>query len=378
MNDTCYRMCGWGLLLVGLLLGAPSVAHAQTDTTYVVKSGDTLYSIAQRVGASVRALQAWNELDGTALAIGDTLRVRPLQRGSSPQDRASEERASQRRAPLNTEPLADSLPPVEPVEPSTDTTADPAAPSSASESTSDASAPDSSSADAPESAPDDQAESRSSSARDEDAEDQVSWQLVERPEGATWIDLALQTGITADSLWRRNDMPAQVPDQVYVPTESVQAEQHTVASGETLYSLAGHYSVSVRALQAANDLDATNLSIGQTLRIPSQQPMLTDAWAPPDTAQVAAFPSAFAGRLTASGVSYAPETLVGSHPTLPYHSVVLVSHPVGAAPEEARHVFVRIVDRSVNGPEVSTAAAEALELQGTASVALRVVWRAPE
>jgi LysM repeat protein len=206
----------------------------------------------------------------------------------------------------------------------------------------------------------------------------VAWQTVARPEGATWIDLALRTGVTADSLWRRNDMPAQVPDPVYVPTGSVQAEQHTVAAGETLYSLAGQYGVSVRALQAANDLDATDLSIGQTLRIPSQQPMLTTAWAPPDTAQVAAFPSAFAGRLTASGAHYDPETLVGSHPTLPYHSVVLISYPVDAPVQDARHVFVRIIDRSVNGPEVSTAAAEALELQSTDRAALRVVWHAPK
>lgn len=338
MNDTRYRMCRWGLLLIGLLLSAPSIVHAQTDTTYVVKSGDTLYSIAQRVGASVRALQVWNDLESTALAIGDTLRVRPPQRTTPP----------------NTAPLADSLPPVEPP---TDTTAVPAPSPS------------------PASASDAQTESRPASAR---ADDQVSWELIERPEGTTWIDLALQTGVTADSLWRRNDSPAQLPDQVYVPTGAVQTRQHTVAPGETLYSLAGQYGVSVRALQAANDLDTTNLSIGQALRIPSQKPMLADAWAPPDTAQVAAFPSAFAGRLTASGANYDPNTLVGSHPTLPYHSVVLVSYPVDATPEEACHVFVRIIDRSVNGPEVSTTAAEALGLQGTDRAALRVVWRASE
>ncbi len=354
MKNTCYRMCGWGLLLIGLLLGTPSTAYAQADTTYVVKSGDTLYSIAQRVGASVRALQVWNDLDGPALAIGDTLRVRPPQRRSSLPDTSPPP-----NTPPNTAPLADSLPPVEPPTDTTDTTA----------------APDTSSRSAPPSTADDQTESQSASAR---AADQVSWQTVARPEGATWIDLALRTGVTADSLWRRNDRPAQVPDPVYVPTGSVQAEQHTVAAGETLYSLAGQYGVSVRALQAANDLDATNLRIGQTLRIPNQQPMLTTAWAPPDTAQVAAFPSAFAGRLTASGANYDPETLVGSHPTLPYHSVVLISYPVDAPVQDARHVFVRIIDRSVNGPEVSTAAAEALELQSTDRAALRVVWHAPK
>lgn len=355
MNDLRYRMASWMLLV--LLVGGVPEAHAQSaDSTYVVRQGDTLYSIAQRVGASVRALQSWNDLDGTAIAIGDTLRVRP--RAARANNTRTNDRGASPR-PDNTAPLADSLPPVEPARPAPDTAHQAPPP------TETPPPPES------EAAPADTARTPPEAAV-------AAWDAVARPAQATWIDLALRTGIPADSLWRRNDAPERLPDRIRVPTRTIERTTHTVARGETLYSLAGRYGVSVRALEAANNLEATNLQVGQTLRIPTQAPALSASWSAPDTAQVAAFPAAFAGRLTASGVNYDPEALVGSHPTLPYHSVVLVSHPVDASREDARHVFVRVIDRSVNGPEVSAAAAEVLGLQGTQPAALRVVWRAPQ
>ncbi len=46
-----------GVLLT--LAGTAPAGHAQapSDSTYTVRSGDTLYSIAQRAGVSVAALQ---------------------------------------------------------------------------------------------------------------------------------------------------------------------------------------------------------------------------------------------------------------------------------------------------------------------------------
>ena len=343
----CMGVCS--LLLAGMLLWVPHSLQAQqsgmtSDTTYVVKSGDTLYSIAQRVGASVQALQAWNDMDDVNLAVGDTLRVRPLER--------SRQRPQSASPPRNTAPLADSLPPVNPNEESSEDTEE--APSG--ETT----------------APAERAPPPSQTA----LQDSAASVRVARPEGATWIDLALRTGVSADSLWRWNDRPSHLPDEVTVPAQAARTMRHTVAEGETLYRIAGEYGVSVRALQVANDLDdATDLRIGRDLRIPGREPTLAAGWAAPDTVQVATFPSAFAGRLTASGVNYDPEALVGSHPTLPYDSVVLLSHPANAALDEAQHVFVRIIDRSVNGPEVSSAAAEALGISNTQPVGLRIVWR---
>ncbi|WP_251941620.1 LysM peptidoglycan-binding domain-containing protein [Salinibacter ruber] len=50
------------VLMLGVLLtlaGTAPAGHAQapSDSTYTVRSGDTLYSIAQRAGVSVAALQ---------------------------------------------------------------------------------------------------------------------------------------------------------------------------------------------------------------------------------------------------------------------------------------------------------------------------------
>lgn len=336
------------LLLMSIMLSMPLAAPAQstdtthTDTTYVVKSGDTLYSIAQRVGASVRALQAWNDLDSTTLSVGDTLRVRPPQRPESEQRSGNEPSAERDTAnDRSRAPLADSLPPVE-----VDTIA-------------------SDTAEAPESAT---ATNTSADAGAESAR-------VNRPDGTTWIDLALHTGVSADSLWRWNDRPRSMSDEVRLPTDAVDTGQHTVGEGETLYSIAGEYGVSVRSLQAANDIEATDLRVGQELRIPSMQPTLSEKWAAPDTVAVSVFPEAFAGRFTASGTRYTPDELVGSHPTLPFDAVVLLSTPLDASPQVGRHVFVRIIDRSVNGPEISEAAAEELSLNEAEAVGLRVVWR---
>jgi membrane-bound lytic murein transglycosylase D len=60
---------------------APAAETAAADPVeiepqlYEVKSGDTLYAIARRHGATVPQLQAWNKLRGTKLAIGDRLVV---------------------------------------------------------------------------------------------------------------------------------------------------------------------------------------------------------------------------------------------------------------------------------------------------------------
>jgi lipoprotein NlpD len=59
---------------------AKPAAPASQPDTYVVKRGDTLYSIALDQGVAWRDLAAWNQLsDPTQLATGQVLRVRPPQ-----------------------------------------------------------------------------------------------------------------------------------------------------------------------------------------------------------------------------------------------------------------------------------------------------------
>lgn len=57
--------------------GSPSLAPVETpgpsQTTYVVKQGDTLGLIAQRFGTTVAAIQAANGLTGTEINVGQVL-----------------------------------------------------------------------------------------------------------------------------------------------------------------------------------------------------------------------------------------------------------------------------------------------------------------
>jgi len=57
---------------------APSKPAPAAEGTYVVKKGDTLYSIALEHGADYRDVAAWNQLsDPTKINVGQVLRVTP-------------------------------------------------------------------------------------------------------------------------------------------------------------------------------------------------------------------------------------------------------------------------------------------------------------
>jgi N-acetylmuramoyl-L-alanine amidase len=50
--------------------------------------------------------------------------------------------------------------------------------------------------------------------------------------------------------------------------KQVQARTHTVKRGESLWSIAQHYGISISRLRSVNGLDSTGLRIGQRLRLP--------------------------------------------------------------------------------------------------------------
>jgi LysM repeat protein len=315
------------LLLAGLGAGAVR-AQAQADSTYTVEAGDTLYSIAQAVGVSVRTLMQWNDLDDPDLQVGQTLRVRPPTTEETPSARSD-------TAATETEALPTDEPP--PTDADTTVPADTTAPAGPS-----------------------------------------PYGRHTVAAGDTFIDLALRLGTPADSLFALNDSTTAplAPGRTLRLPRRFGPPVHRVEDGQTLYSVAGTYGVSVRALKAENELESDSLRPGQRLQIPRRATEVPDEWAAPDsTGRVAVYPSAFAGRLTASGTAYDPEDLVVSHPSLPFGSVVLLS-----TRNPARHTFARVVDR---GPveegvllDVSAAVARALAVDGanTPSAALRVVW----
>jgi len=348
------------LALCALLAAGPARGQepAQPPTTYVVKSGDTLYSIAQRFGVSVERLQRLNDLSGTTIEVGQTLVVRPP-RPPAPTDTSTADA-----------PRADTTTP--------DTTSTGAA------------TPDTTTTPV-RAAPPPRAAQPSIEAFgtvvpaaqtlvDEAINRLEHGAYVVRP-GDTFYSVAARFGTTGDSLFtlngRRTDPlpPGRVlrlPPRFALPAHTVQP------SDSTLYVVAAAYGVSVRALQRVNDLDGTTVQPGTRLRIPGRtapEPAPPGALSPPDArGPVARYPAPFEGRLTASGARYDPDQLVVSHPELPFGHVVLLTNAAAG-----RSTFARVVDR---GPidegmlvDVSAAVAERLGLSPGSNqpVALRVV-----
>ena len=64
------------LLSVGQVLKLPGVVEESTLNTYTVKSGDTLYSIANKYNISVSELKSLNNLSSNTLSIGQTLKLK--------------------------------------------------------------------------------------------------------------------------------------------------------------------------------------------------------------------------------------------------------------------------------------------------------------
>lgn len=345
----CFRGLA-ALALCVLLAVAPARAQEQVPapTTYVVKSGDTLYSIARRFGVSVDMLQRLNDLSGTNIQVGQTLVVRPPG-APSPADTSATDTAVTDTAAADTT-----------VAPS-----QPASPSQAAQPSIDAFG----------------TVVPSAQTLTGDAINRLEHgAYVVRP-GDTFYSVAARFGTTGDSLFTLNGQrtdplpPGRVlrlPPRFALPAHTVQP------SDSTLYVVAAEYGVSVRALQRANDLDDTRVEPGTELRIPGRSaPELAPRGAlPPADAQgpVALYPTPFEGRLTASGTRYDPEQLVVSHPDLPFGSVVLLTNPASD-----RSTFARVIDR---GPveedvlvDVSAAVAERLGVARGSNqpVALRVV-----
>ena len=65
--------------------------------------------------------------------------------------------------------------------------------------------------------------------------------------------------------------PAPKPKPKPAPVKAKPSfSYHTVSKGDTLYSLARKFGVSVRSIQQANGMSGTNIRIGQSLKIPAK------------------------------------------------------------------------------------------------------------
>ncbi len=88
--------------------------------------------------------------------------------------------------------------------------------------------------------------------------------------GETLYSLARRYGVTVAQLRRANGLRSDVirTGTVLTIPEATSERTHVVQRGETLYSLARRYGVTVDALVSANGLAGTAIRAGQVLRIP--------------------------------------------------------------------------------------------------------------
>lgn len=91
--------------------------------------------------------------------------------------------------------------------------------------------------------------------------------------GDTLYKIAEQFNTTVSELRRLNNLTTDVLQigQVLIiqPTNSSNNMTYTVKNGDTLYSIATSYGISVEELKRANNLTSNNLYIGQELKIPT-------------------------------------------------------------------------------------------------------------
>jgi len=85
--------------------------------------------------------------------------------------------------------------------------------------------------------------------------------------GDTLYKIANKFGITVDDLKQTNNLVGNslsIGQELIIPGESVTEEKiYIVKSGESLYSIANKYGVTVNELKDLNNLISNNLSIGQ-------------------------------------------------------------------------------------------------------------------
>ena len=168
-------------LTIGEVLVIPEVEEPETpnENIYIVRSGDTLYSIANKYGMTVDELKALNNLTNNTLSIGQKLVVNE---GNA--------------ATLDTYTVK---------------------------------------------------------------------------AGDTLYSIARKYGITVDALKNANGKTSNllsIGEVLVIPTTTSTTRTYTVKSGDSLWKIASNYGVSVGAIKQANNLSNDLLSIGQVLIIP--------------------------------------------------------------------------------------------------------------
>ena len=171
------------VLSIGQMLRIPvKESGGSVSTTYTVQAGDTLYSIARQYNTTVDAIKSLNHLSSNVLSIGQVLKIptSPSDGGTSPS---------------------------------------------------------------------------------------VTYTVQA---GDTLYSIARRYNTTVDAIKSLNHLSSNVlsiGQVLQIPTSSSSLITHTVERGDTLYSIARRYNTTVFAIKAMNNLTSDILTIGQVLRI---------------------------------------------------------------------------------------------------------------
>ena len=188
------------MLTIGMQLLIPSQNETEV-TTYIVKRGDTLYSISSKFNTTVNKIKELNNLDTNTLSIGQTLLI-----------------------PSTLPPNIDE-PPIPPI-------------------------------DEPNLPP-----------IEEPSIQETEIYIVKR--GDSLWSIAKNYNTTVDELIRLNNLSTinlQIGDQLLVPKQNNSENKiYIVKKGDTLWSIAKNNNISVDRLKEINSLTSNLLSVGQEL-----------------------------------------------------------------------------------------------------------------
>lgn len=154
------------------------------DNVYIVKSGDSLWSIAKKFGVSVDELKRANNLNSNLLSIGQKLTI-PKEETPKPND---------------------------------------------------------------------------------------DFIIYKVSSGDTLYSIAKKYNLSVNDLMDYNNLSStnlKIGEQLLIPVTPYDENIYTVKAGDSLYSIANKYGLSVNALKEYNNLTSNNLSIGQKLKIPN-------------------------------------------------------------------------------------------------------------